>query len=152
MMMNFMTDDWLCVQYCPCRLNITHITCLETKTFYQSVLELSIDSYNWYVLKMDFEGLSGRIRFENGRRRDFTLDITELTQQGLKKVGFDYEPRHRKTVFFAYAKTKTQISFADSTIPLHPKTEISSIKPSSMIVQPDLCRTWPETPNTVFSL
>ena len=35
---------------------------------------------------MDFEGLSGRIRFENGRRREFSLDITELTQKGLKKV------------------------------------------------------------------
>lgn len=41
-----------------------------------------------YMKSMDFEGLSGRIRFENGKRRDFTLDITELTQQGLKKSGY----------------------------------------------------------------
>ena len=41
---------------------------------------------------MDFEGLSGRIRFENGRRREFSLDITELTQKGLKKVNKGANP------------------------------------------------------------
>ena len=35
---------------------------------------------------MDFEGLSGRIRFERGKRVDFKLDIIELTQNGLRTV------------------------------------------------------------------
>lgn len=43
---------------------------------------------------MDFEGLSGRIHFENGKRTDFTLDIVELTQQGLKKVQGNYHHMH----------------------------------------------------------
>ena len=65
---------------------------------------------------------------------------------------------------FAYAKTKTQISFAvtaklisvfvfrytDSTIPLLPKSEISSLWPFSVAVQPGLCGTWSETPKTGF--
>ena len=38
----------------------------------------------------------------------------------------------------------------DSTIPLLPKYEISSLLPSSVTVQPGLCRTWSETPKTGF--
>ena len=38
----------------------------------------------------------------------------------------------------------------DSTIPLLSKSEISSLKPSSVAVQPGLCRTWSETPKTGF--
>ena len=38
----------------------------------------------------------------------------------------------------------------DSTIPLLPKSEISSLLPSSVVVQPGLCRTWSETPTTGF--
>ena len=41
-------------------------------------------------------------------------------------------------------------SYTDSTIPLLPKSEISSLKPSSVAAQPGLCRTWSETPKTGF--
>ena len=40
--------------------------------------------------------------------------------------------------------------YTDSTIPLLPKSEISSLKPSSLAVQSGLCRTWSETPKTGF--
>ena len=40
--------------------------------------------------------------------------------------------------------------YTDSTIPLLPKYEISSLQPSSVAVQPGLCRTWSETPKTGF--
>ena len=40
--------------------------------------------------------------------------------------------------------------YTDSTIPLLPKYEITSFLPSSVAVQPGLCRTWSETPKTVF--
>ena len=40
--------------------------------------------------------------------------------------------------------------YTDSTIPLLPKSEISSLSPSSMAVQPGLCGTWSETPKTGF--
>ena len=40
--------------------------------------------------------------------------------------------------------------YADSTIPLLPKSEISSLYLSSVAVQPGLCRTWSETPKTGF--
>ena len=40
--------------------------------------------------------------------------------------------------------------YTDSTIPLLPKSEISSIQPSSVVVQPGLSRTWSDTPKTGF--
>ena len=40
--------------------------------------------------------------------------------------------------------------YTDSTIPLLPKSEISSLYPSSVAVQPGLCGTWSETPKTGF--
>ena len=40
--------------------------------------------------------------------------------------------------------------YIDSTIPLPHKSEISSLVPSSVAVQPGLCRTWSETPKTGF--
>ena len=40
--------------------------------------------------------------------------------------------------------------YTDSTIPLLPKSEISSFYLSSVAVQPGLCRTWSETPKTGF--
>ena len=40
--------------------------------------------------------------------------------------------------------------FTDSTIPLLPKSEISSLLAFSVVVQPGLCQTWSETPKTGF--
>ena len=40
--------------------------------------------------------------------------------------------------------------YTDSTIPLLPKSEISSLKLSSVAVQPGLCGTWSEAPKTGF--
>ena len=40
--------------------------------------------------------------------------------------------------------------YTDSTIPLLPKSEISSLLAFSVTVQPALCRTWSETPKTDF--
>ena len=40
--------------------------------------------------------------------------------------------------------------YTDSTIPLLPKSENSSLLPSSVAVQPGLCGTWSETPKTGF--
>ena len=40
--------------------------------------------------------------------------------------------------------------YTDSKIPLLHKSEISSLSPSSVTVQPGLCETWSETPKTGF--
>ena len=40
--------------------------------------------------------------------------------------------------------------YTDSTIPLLPKSEISSLYPSSVAVQPGLCRTWSDNLKTGF--
>ena len=42
--------------------------------------------------------------------------------------------------------------YTDSTIPLLPRSEISSVQQSSVVVQPGLCRTWSETPKTGFPI
>ena len=69
-----------------------------------------------------------------------------------------------ENLLFAYAKTNAQIScnvtvqlisifvlfYITSTIPLLPKSEISSLKPSSVVVQPGLCQIWSETPKISF--
>ena len=41
--------------------------------------------------------------------------------------------------------------YLDSTIPLFPKSKISSLYPSSVAVQPGLCRTWSKSKLLVFS-
>ena len=40
--------------------------------------------------------------------------------------------------------------YIDSTIPLLAKSEISSLKPSSVTLQTGLCRSWLDTPKTGF--
>ena len=40
--------------------------------------------------------------------------------------------------------------YTDSTISQLPKSDISSLYPFSVAVQPGLCRTWSETPKTGF--
>ena len=40
--------------------------------------------------------------------------------------------------------------YTDNAIPLLPKSQISNLQPSSVAVQPGLCRTWSKTPKTGF--
>ena len=40
--------------------------------------------------------------------------------------------------------------YIDGKIPILPKSDISSLLLSSVAVQPNLCRTWSETPKTGF--
>ena len=76
-----------------------------------------------------------------------------------------FEPRKEKPAF-CICENKTQISFAvlnreadqrlcfrymDSTIPLLSKSDISSLQPNSVAVQPGLCQTRLETRKLVFS-
>ena len=78
-------------------------------------------------------------------------------------ISTKYEPRHEKTGFLHMRKQKRgqlrgnreanqSLCFrcTDSTIPLLPQSEISSLFPSSVAVQPGLCRTWSETLKTGF--
>ena len=49
------------------------------------------------------------------------------------------------------ADQRLYFRYTDSTMPLLPKSDISSLYSSSVAVQPGLCRTWSETPKTGFS-
>ena len=72
-------------------------------------------------------------------------------------------PRHEKTAFCICenkdadqlrgnreADQRLCFRYIDSTIPLLPKSEISSLQLSSVAVQPGVCWTWSETPKTGF--
>lgn len=54
-----------------------------------------------YMKSMDMEGLSGRIKFDNGKRTDFKLDIIELSQSGLRNVG-TWQPRTGVNITTSY--------------------------------------------------
>ena len=71
-----------------------------------------------------------------------------------------YEPHLEKTVVLQCknkdadqlcsdreADQRLFFRYMDSAIPLLPKSEISSLWPSSVVVQPGLCQTWSETHN-----
>ena len=76
-----------------------------------------------------------------------------------------YEPRSEKTVFFCICENKDAdqlrgnreadqrlcFRYIDSTTPLLSKSEISSLSPSSLIVQPGLSGTWSESREDRFS-
>ena len=72
-----------------------------------------------------------------------------------------YEPHYEKIGFLHIENKEADqlrsnrdqrlcFRYTDSTIPLLPKSEISSLSPSSVTVQPGLCRTWSETLKTGF--
>ena len=42
------------------------------------------------------------------------------------------------------------VLYMDSTVARIPKSKMPSLQPSSVVVQPGLCRTWSETPKTGF--
>ena len=48
------------------------------------------------------------------------------------------------------ADQRLSFRYTDSTIPLLPIYEISSLWPSCVVVQPGLCQTWLEAPKTDF--
>lgn len=60
-----------------------------------------------YMKAMDFEGLSGRIRVENGKRTDFELDIVELTKTGLRTVG-NWRPKSGVNITLSYKEKKKE--------------------------------------------
>ena len=69
------------------------------------------------------------------------------------------EPRCEKTGFLQMRKQRCRyreadqrlcFRYSDSRISLLPKSEISSLQPSSVAVQPGLCGTWSDTPKTGF--
>ncbi|XP_052237251.1 glutamate receptor ionotropic, kainate 2-like isoform X4 [Dreissena polymorpha] len=40
-----------------------------------------------YIKSLEYHGLSGKIRFEEGRRKDFNLDVISLTNKGITEIG-----------------------------------------------------------------
>ena len=78
----------------------------------------------------------------------------------LEAMLVQFEPRREKNGFLHMRKQRLRSAsllhqrlcflYIDSTIPLLSTYEISSLKPSSVVVQPGLCRTWWKSPKTGF--
>ena len=70
----------------------------------------------------------------------------------MRKPGFCIYENKDADQLRVYREAEMRLCFryTDITIPLLPKSEISSLKPSSVVVQPGLCRTWSETPKAGF--
>ena len=81
-----------------------------------------LSAYKLYYIDKNYSMCN---RFLNGAMQPVSLGV----------IGMLYEPRCEKTGFFAYVKTKTHqeadqclcFRYTDSTIPLLPKSEISSL-------------------------
>lgn len=49
-------------------------------------------------LQTEIDGLTGHVKFDHtGKRADFSLDLVELTAEGLKKVNFKKMLKTKKT-------------------------------------------------------
>ncbi|XP_063403152.1 glutamate receptor ionotropic, kainate 2-like [Mytilus trossulus] len=57
------------------------LSCSKSKSWADGLSVLN------YMKTMDFQSLTGRVQFENGERRNFNLDVVELTRTGLQKIG-----------------------------------------------------------------
>ncbi|XP_021362769.1 glutamate receptor ionotropic, kainate 2-like isoform X3 [Mizuhopecten yessoensis] len=88
-----------------------------------------------YMKAMDFEGLTGRIHYQNGRKRtDFELDIVELTMNGLQKVGV-WNPRDGVNITKSYKERQTEVLQELSNKTLRVVTVLD--KPYVLEIEPD---------------
>ena len=95
---------------------------------------------------------------------NYASELTSGLQWVSKVHHTQYEQRYEKAGFFCICENKDAdqlrincaadqrlcFRYTDSTIPLLPKSEISSLWPSYVAVQSGLCRTWSETPTIGF--
>ena len=91
----------------------------------------------------------------NGEIRKIIFQLSSNISLLMRKPGFSIcenkDADQRKLRGKCEADQRLCFRYTDSTIPLLPKSGISILQPSSVVVQPGLCQTWSETPTTVFS-
>ena len=83
------------------------------------------------------------------------LDTKNITEPRREKTGFLHVCENKDADQLRSNREADQrlcFRYMDSTIPLLPKHEISSLYPSFVVVQPGLCRTWSDTPKTIQAL
>ena len=90
-------------------------------------------------------------------KNEVILDDSYMYMQLWIDSVLSFEPHREKTGFLHICENKDAdqlqrlcFRYTESTIPLLPKSEISSLEPSSVAVQPGLCGTWSETLKTGF--
>ena len=80
-----------------------------------------------------------------------SLPLDQLPFERLmRKSAFLQMRKQRRRSASREADQRLYFRYTESTIPLLYESEISSLKPSSVVVQLGLCQTWSETPKTDF--
>ena len=89
---------------------------------------------------------------ETYNRLDLFFWIDKVMSRVMRKLAFCICENKDADQLWGNRTSDQRLCFrnTDSTIPLLPKSEISSLQPSSVVVQPGLCRTWSETPKAGF--
>ncbi|XP_061176808.1 glutamate receptor ionotropic, kainate 2-like isoform X2 [Saccostrea echinata] len=72
------------------------------------------DLYN-YLQKSEIRGLTGDIKIRNGRRQTFKLDVMQLTEEGLRKVGI-WNSNTKTGVNFTHRYIKDNFPFGNKTL------------------------------------
>ena len=70
----------------------------------------------------------------------------------MRKPAFSIGENKEADQLCGYADQRLCFHYLDCTIPLHPTSQISSLKSSSVSVQPGLCLTYSETTEIRFKL
>ena len=102
------------------------------------VIHINIGSSVTYILLLDIPTQTNRSRKDMSRRMGKPI-VCIGENKGADQLRSNCE-----------ADQHLCFRYKDSTIPLLSKSKISSLKPSSMIVQLGLCRTWSETQTVGF--
>ncbi|KAJ8315099.1 hypothetical protein KUTeg_007249 [Tegillarca granosa] len=68
-----------------------------------------------YMKTIDFEGLTGRVHYDNGKRTEFSLDVVELSGTGLLKVG-TWDPRNKVNITTSNWKLPGEKPLANKTL------------------------------------
>ena len=76
------------------------LSCSKSKSWADGLSVLN------YIKTMDFEGLTGRVHFENGQRKDFRLEVIELTKNGLEKTG-TWNPKQKINITKSFKERHT---------------------------------------------
>ncbi|XP_062609796.1 glutamate receptor ionotropic, kainate 2-like isoform X2 [Saccostrea cucullata] len=68
-----------------------------------------------YLQESEIRGLTGDIRIRNGRRQTFKLDVMQLTEEGLRKVGI-WNSNTKTGVNFTHRYIKDNFPFGNKTL------------------------------------
>ena len=147
------------VWHFPRECQVFNITFLE---LYPIVLAVHLWRNHSIIFHTDNQALISILNLHTSRDADIMCMVRRMVLKCMKNDNLSRVMK-KPTFYICENKDAGQLRgdreadqrlcfrYIDSTIPLLSKSEISSLLPSSVAVQPGLCRTWSETRTLVFS-